>query len=61
MTSTNTFSSTCLEEESSVLRREKQASIQRCLSQKSVDLWQLRELALSKGGLVNGTKKRIHN
>lgn len=53
---TTSSSSTCLEEESSELRREKQDSIQRCLDSNPIDLWRLRELALTRGGLVNGTK-----
>ena len=51
-------SSTCLQEESSALREEKEESIRRCLAaaarDSSVDLWRLRELALTKGGLVHG-------
>jgi len=49
-------SSTCLEEECSALRQEKENCIRNCLARDCVDLWQLRELALTKGGLVNGTK-----
>jgi hypothetical protein len=33
--------------------------IEALLNNEVVDLWRLRELALSEGGLVNGTKKRL--
>jgi hypothetical protein len=33
---------------------EKLGLIRECLSQEPVSLWDLRELALSKGGLLNG-------
>lgn len=36
------------------LRVSKAKEIQRLLEASSVDLWKLRELALSEGGLVNG-------
>jgi hypothetical protein len=29
-----------------------------CLEQRNVDLWHLRELALSRGGFINGTNPR---
>ena len=35
--------------------KEKAEEINLVLLQPSVDLWRLRELALSEGGLVNGT------
>lgn len=47
-------SSTYLEEESSALQGAKEDFIRHCLARDSVDLWRLRELALTKGGLVNG-------
>lgn len=33
---------------------EKAQNIERCLSQHQVNLWELRELALTRGGLING-------
>ena len=33
---------------------DKALEIQKCLAAEPVDLWQLRELALTKGGLLNG-------
>jgi hypothetical protein len=41
-------------EESMTLQEEKVDRIRQCLAQDSVDLWRLRELALTRGGLVNG-------
>ena len=54
-----TCSTTCLEE-SSALREGKEDRIRLCcLAQDDVDLWRLRELALTKGGLVNGMWKKL--
>lgn len=47
-------SSTCVEEEKSQEQGKKEASIRKCLDSRTVNLWELRELALTKGGLVNG-------
>ena len=39
-------------------RIHKTREIMECLEQRSVDLWHLRELALSRGGFLNGTNPR---
>ena len=41
--------------ETVVLHAGKAIEISNVLSEPNVDLWKLRELALSEGGLVNGT------
>jgi hypothetical protein len=48
-----TISSACMEE-SIALQNKKVELIRQCLALDDVDLWQLREFALTRGGLVNG-------
>jgi len=42
---------------SSVDMSSKAKEIEQLLSEEQIDLWKLRELALSEGGLVNGKNK----
>ena len=37
---------------------EKAQQIEKCLNSSAVDLWKLRELALSKGGLLEGKREK---
>jgi hypothetical protein len=50
---TNANSRSCMEE-STALQNKKVELIRECLALDDVDLWQLREFALTRGGLVNG-------
>lgn len=42
----------------SQLRDSKMKKIRSCLEQDVIDLWELRELSLTNGGLVNGTSTK---